>query len=347
MSALILGLASPVLIVAALIAATLVILAAIYDLIASQRAVRVKKTINRLRRPSQPSVTILVYSDDQAELLESCIAHINRSQYHAVDIVVISSSVTRLGVQLSRGLQAKSRYPLRTYQMRKPALESESLRRGYARSQKGSFAVSIRPDVLMPTQFIKRAVAQQVQSEKMIAIRFLQRETYEIRIGLLWPMLVSASSLIWQKARQMMGWRTTGLQTGFIFPGTALAGRTNRSMGYRFDSTLRAEGLQAVERRSLVVRLSLILAVALFVVVGCVALGAATLFITRLPFLALYVICCFWIAACIWLDDDKSFSDRLKLSLTIPVGFFIMLAGALVYPLAWIYQQSLMKSRKI
>lgn len=329
MNEVILRLMEPTVIILALVMSAIFILGAIYDLLNKRRELARAVNLKRINSSNQPTVTIIIDSTVQAGFIEECLSRINRSHYRFIDIVVATDSSTRFGNKQTSKLIRSSSYPLRVYQMRSLKSHEEMLRRSYQRSRRGEIVVVLRPDMRISPLFIKGAVASMSTMTRLSAIQLSYRETQELRIETVVKHFVAGSDLICQKARQMIGFRTVGLRSGYIYLAESLKPKSRRVPVF-FDSKLVVGTTQVASsgwrKRLLLASLSLI-----FMVVSLVAISAILNRVTKTPFLLLYLMCCFWLVGVIVFDERHKLKFRIKLALAVPSGYFMLLATAILY----------------
>lgn len=127
----------------------------------------IQKRMRKLRKPVQPWVTVLLYSNNNESLVAPSLKALLHSYYHNFDIVVINDF---------------SNNPIK------------ALKKGYSKSLKGEVVVSLRAGTIVPASFIKRAVA--LKGERK---RLTMRVSEQLYVHSLTAILKSLSSLIWQR----------------------------------------------------------------------------------------------------------------------------------------------------
>jgi len=91
----------------------------------------VQKKMRKLRKPVQPWVTVLLYSQGKEEDEKASLKALLQSYYHNFDIVVVKDYSKNVKV---------------------------ALKKAYKNSQKGEVVISLQAGVIVPPSFIKRAV---------------------------------------------------------------------------------------------------------------------------------------------------------------------------------------------
>lgn len=157
-----------------IVAALLItLLASAYDI----RQIRQNKLLRsiklRLRKPNQPFITVLVYANNSADSIGSCIKSIQKSYYWHYDIVVIDCASTDSTRAIVRSfIKIHPKLALRLYAKRGRNNKINALRRGYYKSKRGDLILSIDASNMIPRTLLKEAATRFVVYDNLGALSF-------------------------------------------------------------------------------------------------------------------------------------------------------------------------------
>lgn len=333
-----LDIAAPLTIALSVVMAVVFILAGIYDISMSFRSRAIDQAVRRLRRSVQPSVTALVYVDSASDELDSalrrCLSGLNSSQYHKLDIVIVYSQSVKLSKDAVAQLKSRSKYPIRLFHLRSQVPQFVGLRRGYAVSRKGSVVVAIDAYTRVTPQLIKRTVASLELDSMSRPARFRAGDQRELGPSTIGAIFASQSIDIFQKALLAWGWWRTGPRVGFGYPAAIFSGKM--PISYFYDSSLVVAKPQRWYGLPMYIKIICLLGFVVFALISGTLLWAAVTLVTPAPFLLIYLLVCAWLLIAVRIGDQTGFTKKLYISLTIPSGYFIVMATVIVQGSHWL-----------
>jgi len=129
---------------------------------------KIQKRIRRLRKPVQPWVTVLIYSQPTDTDSQASVKALLKSYYHNFDIVIVKDS--------SRNA-------------------AKALKKGYQKSQKGTVVISLQAGTIVSPWFLKRAVALKGERKKL---HLRISETASVKSFA--EIILSLESMFWHRA---------------------------------------------------------------------------------------------------------------------------------------------------
>lgn len=323
---------SPISITAAVAMAVIIVLSCIYDIRNAKRERQIDKLTRKLRYPNRPQVTVVIYDDALEFDLETCISGVNKSSHQAIDLLVIGRPPGGLSNRAIGQLKAGSKNRLSFYSPRTQASSELELRRAYAKSLKGEFVVVLSSTMSLGPQAIERAVAWcQIQKPNRI-LKFSEIDERGIRIATLPLIFLQQSKRLICKSRQLFGVQLTEIERGSVCRSGFVTRRSEGLVG----ETITSIGVSNNTERLLVLTPAKVVWFGIIVaglIICTVALIAASLRITPVPFLLILVLCCFWFLSITWLNAESTIGRKLTLSMAIIPGMFIMLLGIVIWPI--------------
>lgn len=139
----------------AVIAASIDIMRRAVLMVKTERAELVlHRAMRRLRRPSQPQVTILLFEQGPIDDLKKSLRTIRQLQYHAYDVVIVSEHREKRQEMLSllRGSEV-------LLMRQRPGSRMHAYQAAYKKSRRGEIVVYLTSGVTLPKNGLKRIVA--------------------------------------------------------------------------------------------------------------------------------------------------------------------------------------------
>lgn len=308
-----------------------VLLAAMADAVAIARRPRLRQAVARLRKPRQPAVTVLVYAQDDADVIEGCLRSLYRNSYHNYDVVVVdnvSRDETRRIVR--RFLRTHPRVPSRLYAKRTRVSTDRALADAYRKSAKGEYVLTLSAASRPSRLFLKSAAAHLQQRERVG--------------GLAVPVACSApltlASIIPEQLRTVRRVATKGLALLYLHYGRrGLNGIYRRAfwqanargqLGYADGLRLPAVA-SSVRVPRVPSRLAGAAAMCLALLLMTYSLAAAAQLITATPLLLGWLLVMVGSVVLAWSDDGSTVGRKAELTFAAPLSYFLAYGGMLLF----------------
>ncbi len=128
----------------------------------------VQKRMRRLRKSSQPRVTVLLYARDNEETIQASLGSLVQSNYHNYDVIVVNDRSQDSTARLVRKfIKAHPKVPITLVNRQKRQTAKATLQAGYKKSKQGEVVISLRSGIDLSPDFIKRAVATKGDKERI------------------------------------------------------------------------------------------------------------------------------------------------------------------------------------
>lgn len=306
-----------------------IVLATLYDLRMIAQREAVDRILRRMSGRRQPHVTVLITQAFSALELTRCIESVHRNHYRSYDIVAIAD-ILMSKEQRREARQLLRSYSVRLYVPRVPRSNNEMLRHAYQRSGKGKMVFCLDAAQTVSSSAIRRSVALMEIHPEAGGVQFsgyiediTSISTLAATFVELSRQVVSKASVVLKAYRFKPG--RAGMYRRSIVIASALGARSNR---IAYDS----ETCATLPSRLGMGKISYW---ATGAVIGLLALAgysivlAATLQST-VPLLLSWSLLALWLIAGIWSTMTSSFPRKLALSLSVPIGYFVMVGVAIV-----------------
>lgn len=145
---------------------------AILTVVREERQRKLQVAMRKLRRPSQPHVSILVYARKSTDAVEATLASLQRSRYGAFDAVVVSDVLNK---QL---YSTKTRLDVAFLRRRVAGSKMDAYRAAYRKSRHGKIVLCLNAGDILDPLCIKRAVLASENHEqwRVAAEKEIKRE---------------------------------------------------------------------------------------------------------------------------------------------------------------------------
>lgn len=125
---------------------------AVFAILRERRQRKLQEAIRRLRRPSQPHVSVLVYAHKSTDAVEATLDSLRRSQYGAFDVVVVN------GVLNKKEYSSQTRLDVALLQRRITGSRMDAYRAAYRKSRHGKVVLCVNAGDILDPLCVKRAV---------------------------------------------------------------------------------------------------------------------------------------------------------------------------------------------
>ena len=159
----------------------------------------IQKRMRSLVKNKQPSVTVLLYARNHETTIESSLKAILRNKYQNFDIVVVndrSKDSTAQCVKLY--IKNNPNSAVRLVNSYKAKTAKQVLQTAYKKSNRGEVVISLRATTIVPSDFIKRAVATHFQKEYTML-----RVSEPVSTNSLTEIIKALNNLIWHRSKQV------------------------------------------------------------------------------------------------------------------------------------------------
>lgn len=319
-----------------------VMLATIYDLEAAASWKHLELTARRVLHRRKPTITVLLYHCLSASQVLGATKGIRRNSYRAIDYVaVIDTDVPfyekRALYETMKDIGCKAYKPRKTYN------PEGLLRNAYQRSKKGDFVLIVSANEQVDDLMIGHAVAHLETNRILDGVQFAQR-TLDVSslLELARTFLILSRQMI-TKALDVVRIRNKRLDSSGLYRRSVLLSKgftgVKYSVGYNAKATV-AHALIIKPRWRL---WKTVLQVAFLALFGYSAVVAATLQ-SATPLVLSWLIVGLWLVAAVWSDETNRLTNKIALSLCVPVGYFVVVGALAVNGAASIVRRPSEKS---
>lgn len=217
------------------VGATILIGSSWYDIAQTRRARQAKKTAKG-QRQARPLVSVIIYSQNQAEQTLSCLASVLKSSQRKLEAIVVnngSSDQTKL--VLKEFAKQHPKRAIRVINKRQSASLEIAVKTGL-RTAKGDIILVVSAEYSLGRQALARAADAFVISQDVALIPALLIKDYPSTLNL-WLRFKSLLNLNWQKTASLLRPSGSGLHFG-VFYGRQMAKRPKVDQDYRFASDI-------------------------------------------------------------------------------------------------------------
>jgi glycosyltransferase involved in cell wall biosynthesis len=311
-----------------------IIIGSFYDIWMTRQQKAIEIQTKQLRR-ARPHVTILVYAQNNASVIATCLTSIFKNRYRQYDIVVVNNKSTdTTKLEINRFQRTHPSAPLYVYNKRKEDTIHTALRQGYKKSQRGDIILTLKSNGVISKTFLKESVAHFMAfgaSEKHRALLFNDYVLPSLDFTASLRHFPRVSRQFMRKIVSILRLGRLSVDTPILYTAMYLrldfvsnAASTKR---YIYDSKLAFHII--VLHQSFFSKKRLSKALISFYLVGFATsiyvtyslYMAATLQNTALLFYS-WLVVVVWYLAALWLDDVSKVSDKLRLSFTLPSLYF-------------------------
>ncbi len=305
----------------------------IYDIRQKINEKTIQKIIRKLRGSRQPSVTVIVYSDNNVATIEECLDSIRKSRYKNFDVVVAdnsSSDNTRKKVR-----QFKEKYPIfhfRFYPKRVRNNMTATLSQGYNRSQKGDLVLVIDASTMVDANLIKSSVSRFEKDSKLNTLRFDAAIQSPNSVTMIYYSFLKLSKSLFNKYLSITSqYRVDRLVVGAMYRRCSLMHPSGK--GY-YDSSLRIQK-SSIDDSTAIRHIignndcqiinKIVLSVVFLMLQSYSIYVAATLQSKTLLIIGWSVVVV-WAMIAAWSSQAMDIDGRLKITCSAPFVYFLIYA---------------------
>jgi hypothetical protein len=307
--------------------------AGVYDLQAVARRQRIGATVRSLRKKSaQPPVTVVVYTDNDAETVTACLESVSRSLYRNYDLVVVDNA-SRDGTKraVRRFMRKHPQLTLRFYAKRKHSPLQEALRQAYQKSRKGELVVTLAASSRPSRSFLEMAVARFAAEPDLMGLSANEFVDTPLTVIDLVPEVARLVRHVVMKSLSLLRARRGTVDLDGVYRSALLVsgGRAN----VRYEGTLPllvvARGLHrgATTRR----RLTLMMLAATTVLLMSYAMVMAASLVSYIPLFLSWSLVTVASLAATWSDEGISLMQKLQLTLAATLIYFLLYVALLSF----------------
>lgn len=312
-----------------------ILFAGVYDIRAISRRHYFKEAAKKLRKPSQPHVTIIVCAKDDAASIVNCLRSIYRSLYWNYDIVVVDNvsrdDTRRLTREYMNNHPKVSCY---LYAKRKAEAHYKTVHQAYKRSKQGDIVLVLDAVHMIPPTLLKSGVARLVGSQNLQAIKLNEYVTPPRNIAVLVGYFLKLSRHVVAKCASLLSWsRVTMGESGTMYYQHAAVNAGKRKIVSQFASDVvvtkmngAKKGLASWRQRKIPCQLKLVTwlsATTVFLLLTYFMYTAATLQSSAL-LMTSWLAFLIWCLAIVWSEDTMKSSEKITLSFSVPIIYFLM-----------------------
>ena len=317
-----------ILLCAAVLGVVCVLLAAIYDAQRVYSEASLRSAMRRMTKLRQPQVSIVITNVGSAEQLLACLRNIKKSHYKRYDIVAVMKNA---GTHERQLLKEKSRIKaFRIYTPRREVDDNVVLVNAYRRTQHGEIVMVLSAQDMIEPTTIKKSVTLLQQDDLLGGVKLFGELEEPGSMTELHSVFSELSKRILAKAFIVAKQHRHGIE---ICPGVydyksitkALKEKSHVKETLRPGLTL-APAKRNTHKLTWYEWASRLVFVA---VVAYISLTAAMLQ-SYWPFIMTWIIVCLWLVAVIWSDETLQVKRKVMMSVTVPIGMFVVTAFYIV-----------------
>lgn len=326
-----------------------VVAAGVYDLQAVTRRRRISAAARRLKRKStQPLVTVIVYTRNDAETVTACLESVRHSLYHNYDLVVAddaSQDGTRQAVR--HFMRKHPRFTMYFYAKRKRSPLQEVIRQAYQKSRKGEIVVTLAASSRPSRSFLGEAVARFSAEPDLISLSANECRAVPLTITDLVPEVTRAMGHVLMKCLSLLRVRRDRVDLNGVYRSNLIVSGARANARYEeallLPVTRRERQPDVVSRCPLI---QTVFAVALLLLMSYAMVMAASL-VSYVPLLLGWSFMTAGSLAVVWSDEGISLVQKLQLTLSATLIYFLLYVTLLSFLLEQITKSTFVLSKSV
>ena len=296
-----------------------------YDIRSIAKRQQLLMSSKKLRAPTQPSIAILVYLQEDTHALTRCLKSITASKYKNYRVVVISNGNSKnksKAVRAYRRLHRKS--PVTFYTKKIPVKRLVALQAGYKKIPASDFVMVINSTDTIPPALLKMTASHFKINPSLNALRIQQRFTAPLSITSLVYKFASLSYNLFYKAISSYSINSVHIGSSGVVTTHAifLKRQPHLKTGRQYISDTYIES-ELLHHRSIHPAATFFLQVAVISVMTYDFITAATLLSNALLILS-WLIVTLWLLASIWSNTQLTIGEKSELTFSAPITYFLM-----------------------
>jgi glycosyltransferase involved in cell wall biosynthesis len=301
-----------------------IVTAGVYDVRAASRRPRINAAVRRLRKPTQPWVTVIIFTQEDAGMIAGCLESLKRCRYTNFDIVIVDNA-SQDGTQqaIRNHLRRHPLRPSRFYAKKKRVSLPEALRQAYRKSRKGELVVTLGAASRPPQSFLKSAVARFVAEPELDGITINEYMDSPLAVNDLASEVARAVWHIIMKGKGLIGVNYGQTALNGIYRKTVVTSERKISLRFEADMLLpvvkrERQPITSTQARAIVVALAFIASI-----IMSYSMVAAALLETYIPLLVGWLFVTVGTLAVIWSDESISMMQKVQLTLSATIIYFL------------------------
>jgi hypothetical protein len=314
-----------------------VVLATTFDIRGLRRQASFIEAMRLMTLRRQPHITIIVTRCENEEQLLEFLYAIKSIRYKKLDVVAV---MNKISIHQRKNIYAKA--PLSNLRIYSPLLEFDDsglIANAYRRSQRGSRLMALEAGDRLTQTALKRAMVILDQDPAIDGVTLFGTLRQPVTLTQLYGTFAELSSRVITKASMAFG---GSIKQPF-----------RSATIYRYAPTIRALKSRSSIHTTKIVGLASEISVgytrptrwtdwalgAVFVVAALYSASVAAMLQSARPLIGIWMVVCLWLSVVVWFDESSQWRQKLGVSISIPVGMFVIVASYMVNVMAVIFRQ--------
>ncbi len=160
----------------------------------------IQSKMRKLRKSSQPWVTVLVHAYNSEDTIEATLKALLKSHYYNYDIVVVDDcSKDTTSTIIKNFINTHKKNSITLLKRRVKRTSKEALKAGYQKSKRGKVVIVMKAGTLISSSFIKRSVAIKAERQQASV-----RVNKPISYSSLSDIITSLENIFWHRSQKVL-----------------------------------------------------------------------------------------------------------------------------------------------